>query len=214
MGKALEKLSAESGLPALEKKLDRRLSRMARSAYCELTQADRPQSFDLFSQAEQAHADELDDDEDWVGTKPDFTWRMQDDLARTPQELTKDFHIESKRLGRPTSRKWILTKQYVANGITRFLSADHRYGHDVTSGAMIGYVQDSEPPDLVGEVNGYIAATKDYAIPPLEFPRNGSSGWAVTKTRQPLNRSEVSPADFVLHHLWVDLRGRGQAARA
>jgi len=203
---ALERLRLEGDLPLKEVDLDGRFLVTAHEAYRGLPELDRPQMNGLQPKAEQTPISRRDVGEKWVRTKPDFTWRMQDNRARIPLEFTKDFHIESKRLGRQQNRKRVLTKEYVALGIIRFLSVDHRYGHDVTSGAMIGYVRDSEPSDLVDEVDGYIAATKEYAIPPLGFPRNGSSDHAVMKARQLLNRTEVSPAEFVLHHLWVDLR--------
>ena len=203
---AMEGLSAERDLPAREEEIDPRLFLKARVAYLSLKRSKRPVSFALHPKAEQTPVDEEDVDEDWVRKKPDFKWRMQNSLAATPQELTKDFDIECKRLGRPTSRNWILTEQYVVEGIVRFLSASHRYGNGVDSGAMIGYVQDSLPDDILREVNDYIDRTTADVVPRISFPANGGTG-PVMRTQQELARSEVNPPRFTLHHLWVDLRG-------
>jgi len=204
---ALDRLHAENVLPLDEKAIDRRLSLMARIAYHSLSAEERPQSFALQRQAEPLPVGEEDVNAQWVGKKPDFKWRMQDDLASRPEDLTKDFDIECKRLGKPTSPRWVLTKQYVLNGIGRFLRATHRYGNGVSSGAMIGYVQDSQPSDILAEVNSYIEKARDHAIPPLGFPGSDFGTEVVMRTSQELDRVEVTPPDFVLHHLWVDLRG-------
>lgn len=199
---ALEKLRAHRPLPRAEIPLNRRLPLKAREAYWELPERDRPQYFGLMPPAEQTPEDERDVDEDWVGKRPDFKWRMQDNLA----QKTSDFDIECKRLGKPTSPNWVLTQEYVIDGIVRFLSASHRYGNGVSSGAMVGYVQDSEPPDILRGVNSYIRREGKHSIPAIRFPRNAGEAPPVMKTRQRLSRSEVSPSRFVLHHLWVDLR--------
>ena len=204
---ALERLSEKRRLPQGEEALDRRLFLLARDAYFRLPVPKRPHSFDLVAKAEQAPLNESDVDEGWVGKKPDFQWRMHNDLAARPEELTMDFDIENKRLGRPTSRKWVLTEQYVANGIVRFLSAEHRYGNGVSSGAMVGYIQDSEPVALLREVNGYIETEGRYAIPQLRFPPSRLGTEAVVNTCQKMRRAMVQPHDFELHHIWVDLRG-------
>ena len=203
---ALERLHAEKGLPVAEKQLDRWLCLKARDAYHSLGVSERPLSFGLHPKAEQTPADEQHVDEEWVGKKPDFKWRMQNDLAATPRELTRDFDIESKRLGRPTSRGWVLAKQYVVEGIVRFLSASHRYGNGVDAGAMIGYVQDSLPSEILAEVNRHIGRRTEHAIPTIRFPGDDYGTEPVMRTRQELARSEVDPSRFILHHLWVDLR--------
>jgi len=203
---ALEKLHAEVGLPVAEKDLDQRLYLKARDVYHGLAASQRPQYFALVPKSEQAPVDAEDVQGEWLRKKPDFKWRMQDDLATTPQGLTRDLDIESKRLGRPTSSRWVLTERYVISGIVRFLSATHRYGNGARSGAMIGYVQDSEPVKIVREVNTYIRKRIESAIPHLSFPRDYRWRHGVLKCRQNLDRSQVLPSDFALHHLWVDLR--------
>lgn len=203
---ALEWLHAEKNLPAAEERIDRRLYLKARDAYHSLPISKRPQSFALQPKAEQTPVEEQDVDEGWIRKKPDFKWRMHNDRAATPQELTRDFDIESKRLGNPTSPRWVLTRQYVVSGIVRFLSTTHRYGNGVDAGAMIGYVQDSQPSGILAEVNSYIRETTGHAIPGVCFPRDDFRAEPVMRTHQELARREVHPSHFLLHHLWVDLR--------
>ena len=199
---ALEKLRDEKNLPRIEEDVDRRLSLKAREVYRSLKPKDRPQGFNLTSKAEPFPAEAADLHEDWVRKRPDFKWRMQDDSALSPEALTKDFDIESKRLGKRTSPSWVLTRNYVTEGIIRFLSESHRYGNNASDGAMIGYVQDWDVNEILADVNHYIRAQKLYAIPPMRFNRDRK---AVIQTRQSLKRSEFAPSSFCLHHLWVDL---------
>src|SRR5437870_9704391 len=49
--------------------------------------------------------------------KPDFYWAMIDPLEPNPRRRERQFVIECKRLGRPTSPKWILNQNYVQHGI-------------------------------------------------------------------------------------------------
>lgn len=206
---ALEMLRAEGDLPPAEKRLNRRLCFLARNAYHGLPASVRPQVFALQPNAEQWPDARDDLDAEWVEKRPDFKWRMHNDLATTPEELTMDFDIEAKRLGRPTSPNWVLTEQYVVSGVVRFLSAGHRYGNGVNAGAMVGYLQDSEPRDIVREVNRYIAGDKEHSIPDLTFVvwyLSDQDLPHVMTTDQKLRRTQVSPSAFTLHHLWVDLR--------
>jgi len=201
---ALTELGSESSLPVKEEDLDAMLHSKIAEAFQRIPHAEKPRGFHVVPQAVNwsVHSDDLN--AEWTGKKPDFKWRMHnDDPMATTEELTRDFDIESKRLGLPTSRTWVLTEKYVTNGIARFLSASHRYGNGVDSGAMIGYVQDSDPATILAEVNDHIAEAK-HAIPPISFPEPESQ--PVMATQQKLTRSEVSPANFALHHLWVDLR--------
>lgn len=68
---------------------------------------------------------------------PDFKWEFVDHSCEDELKGDRDFDIECKRLGKPTSPSWKLNKQYVQDGIRRFLTNGHRYGEDESSGAMI-----------------------------------------------------------------------------
>ncbi len=208
---ALQRLRAEQGLPLHEEQLDERLYLKARDVYYALKATERPQAFNLFPKGKHSPVQEADLDEEWLRKQPDFKWRMQDDSAVSREGLTKDFDIESKRLGTPTSQTWVLTEQYVISGITRFLSSSHRYGNNVNDGAMIGYIQDWDVAGILGEVNQQVTAQTEYSIPTLRFSNHKQT---VIQTRQTLKRSEVVPSSFCLHHLWVDLRSASTSANA
>lgn len=202
---ALERLHAHKGIPVGEEELDRLLYVTIREVYHHLPKPERPQSIaELAGKGEQTPVDPQDVNTDWVRKRPDFKWRMQNNLAVSPQELTKDFDIESKRLG-----TGVLTKKYVVNGINRFISGSHRYGNGVNDGAMIGYIQDSQLVDVLNKVNSYIAKAGkgSHTMPPISFPVSDHLAQPVTTARQKLARVHVRPCDFTLHHLWVDLRG-------
>ncbi len=108
--------------------------------------------------------------------------------------------VECKLLGKPTSPSWILNKNYVTNGIKRFDSSSHKYGDQVTSGMMIGYIISMEPEDIVTEVNYYQQKYCNY--PDLEFDFSDK----VVDHEQLLQRKITLPKEFKLFHLWADLR--------
>lgn len=132
--------------------------------------------------------------------RPDFTWGFQDASAPMPERSVRDFVVECKRLGDPVSRSWNLNRNYVLNGILRFVDSKHSYGKDTSSGAMIGYVQTSSVSTIRDAVND---ETSRSAIPALSHA--ASSEWEHTEHLQRLRR-EFEPTDFTLHHLWGDLR--------
>ena len=204
---ALERLHAEKAIPVAETDLDIRLFLLARDVYRGLPATKRPLSFALAPKGEQLPATVQDVDQPWVRKKPDFKWRMHNNLAEAPEELTRDFDIESKRLGRPTSPTWVLTREYVVAGILRFLTPSHRYGNGVIDGAMIGYVQDWIPSEILSEVNDFLRSKGEQRISDVALTIADCRMGYVTRRRQELARAQVSPSRFVLHHLWVDLRG-------
>jgi len=111
------------------------------------------------------------------------------------------FDIECKRLGSPTSPTWVLNREYVQNGIMRFVSIDHAYGNGVPSGSMIGYVENMNLADVLAEVNTNTSS-------------EGISGLTLTSTWLPdnvfrlghkFNRS-ITVSPFLLHHFWLDVR--------
>ncbi|MEE4356904.1 MAG: hypothetical protein V2I97_10570 [Desulfococcaceae bacterium] len=140
---------------------------------------------------------------------PDFKWGFADHTAYDAQEYPfkgdRDFDIECKRLGNPTSQSWKLNKQYVKDGIRRFVTNEHRYGEDESSGAMIGYIENMEFDSILNEVNAAITANPEL-IPLLSAPSEGWKKKAVSHLFHDLERPfPVSP--FHLWHFWIDLRG-------
>lgn len=131
--------------------------------------------------------------------KPDFSLELNDDLHESVF-----FHIECKRLGSPTSKKWIYNKQYAENGIHRFTTDKFCYGTDLTSGAMVGYVEDMEFDEILSEVN--TAITEKLKIEQIV---KHSDTWQ-EKSTSLLSHSFDRPFEkspFTLHHLWIDLKG-------
>ena len=74
-----------------------------------------------------------------IKKRPDFTCNLCNTITESPDNYVLPFHVECKRLGKPTSPAWILNKNYVENGIKRFDSSEHEYGKRANSGLMIGY---------------------------------------------------------------------------
>ncbi len=108
------------------------------------------------------------------------------------------FDVECKLLGDPTSKNWILNKNYVTDGVFRFDCQNHEYGKDVSSGMMIGYIISMAPDSILKEVNANLVPSKIV----LYF----NSLVTVDCCCTDLNRKHVVPSDFKLSHLWVDLR--------
>lgn len=124
---------------------------------------------------------------------PDFYWGYIDPHAADPSEAAKYFVVECKRLTEP--RAWY-TREYVKSGIVRFVSVSHGYGKGVTSGAMVGYLQQIYIDDALARVD---SVAQSNTIPPLVLQeREGESG---AELYHDLTRSfPVSP--FRLIHIW------------
>lgn len=210
---ALQELRRGTDLPRDEEKLDRHLYLRAKDHYAALSPARRPQSFNLAAKGENVPQGDADLDEEYVQKRPDFKWRMQNDLAKTSSDLTMDFDVESKRLGKPTSANWVLNREYVTNGILRFVRTSHRYGNGVNAGAMIGYIQTMSPNEAHADVNRYIDEAREAmdqareTTPDLsQIPQDVTALDGVHAACQRLSRREFDESEFDLHHLWVDLR--------
>ncbi|MCK4764543.1 MAG: hypothetical protein KAW12_20250 [Candidatus Aminicenantes bacterium] len=134
--------------------------------------------------------------------RPDFTCNYLNRLANSHEEYEISFHVECKRLGKPTSPGWILNENYVKNGIKRFDSKAHEYGKRSPSGMMIGYITGMSPKEIETEVNGYQEKyLPDYTNITFTFDDE-----KVSRARQAIERRSVCPEQFELIHLWADLR--------
>jgi hypothetical protein len=127
---------------------------------------------------------------------PDFYWAYIDHLAADPDAAAKQFVVECKRLTAPTS-DWIYTKEYVMSGIARFISAEHGYGKDSLSGAMVGYLQEISLVDAHAEINKWASGE---SIPQLSVSRQAGDDSAELDHR--LDRS-FPESPFHLLHLWT-----------
>lgn len=201
----LERLRMKKELPDSEKDLDKLLFVRAHESYHALERRNRPATFALDRQTPCVHQDDKEIDEQWTDKKPDFKWRLHDDTS-TFDDPIMEFHIECKRLGLPTSPGWVLNRQYIRNGVARFLCASHRYGNGVSAGAMIGYIQSMKPSEILEEVNEHLRKNCGSVASVLDFSPVELDDIEVARTAQSLERDEVAPREFTLHHVWVDLR--------
>ena len=200
---ALDKLQAKSDLPTDEVPLNLILAQCIRLANAELRQGGRgvewPASFDGI-QAMHPEDEEIPRD---AQKRPDIKWAMYDSQETDLEKQERSLDIECKRLA---PQGGVLPREYVVNGVCRFLSPTHRYGRFARDGAMIGYTQQGEFIPLFAKVN---ACLSNRTLPDLEL---GDGEWRDAGTtrlqhRRPLARSEL-PSPFNLVHLWVDLRSK------
>ncbi len=136
-----------------------------------------------------------------VRARPDFTCKFVNPFTDYAEEYEISLHIECKRLGYPTSKNWILNKNYVIDGIMRFDCKTHEYGKRALSGIMIGYIISMSAEDIFEEVNNYQNRHCNNN-PALEIHLVDDK---VYRYQQVLNRSNLMPVIFKLNHLWVDL---------
>ena len=138
--------------------------------------------------------------------RPDFYWQFCDASVDDPKWCDRRFVLECKRLGKPRSStpNWILTRNYIQHGITRFLSGEHEYAKGDDSGAMIGYVENMEFDVILSEVNTYMASST-VPISPLSIPAKGWQKDGISALEHTLIRTfPISP--FLLLHFWIDFR--------
>lgn len=134
--------------------------------------------------------------------RPDFTCKLLNHFAESPEEHEISLHIECKRLGSNSSGSWNLNKNYVENGIQRFDSRLHEYGKFAPSGMMIGYIINSTPEEIETEVNRF----QEKQLPGWPGLHFNFSVLTLFQTRQEITRRNVKPVEFQLIHMWVDLR--------
>lgn len=204
---ALKSLHIRKNLPDDEIEISEILSLETRKVNFILNQKGRGLIFPPKWESPKQPASESDLGQSKSKKIPDFSCPFRNNAARCANDAYIDYHIECKRLGKPPSSGWYLTKEYVINGIFRFLDPQHKYGEGTYSGAMIGYVQNMNLREILKKVNKYIQNSVNYILPQIKFFEssfNDSGG--IAKTVQKLDRIKVSPSSFNLHHLWVDLR--------
>ncbi len=131
---------------------------------------------------------------------PDFSWNITDHANRCNRNVA----LECKRLGKPSSKAWILNRQYVEEGILRFFKAEEGYSKGCELGAMVGYVQNMEFEDILQEVNEYLN-TCGISMPTLTPPEKGWQNQGVSQLDHNFVRSFI-PSSFSLYHFWVDIR--------
>lgn len=137
---------------------------------------------------------------------PDFQCGFIDHQEPDPLRAARFFMVECKRLGHPTKSGWTFNKNYIHEGVNRFVDPDWRYGKEVADGAMVGYIESMTPEELVTEVN--IVATSSH-LPALVY--SPESERPLHELKHELTRVfPVTP--FVLWHLWIEMTGSDDAA--
>ena len=102
---------------------------------------------------------------------PDFYWAYIDPLVDDPDDASKQFVVECKRLTNPSVH---YMREYVDSGIARFINLGHGYGMGMKSGAIAGYLQDVLLDDALVRVNDVVQGN---AIPSLvQTHRRGERG--------------------------------------
>lgn len=128
---------------------------------------------------------------------PDLQWGFIDHQSPDPRRGVRNFVIECKRLGSPSNSGQVFNELYATAGVRRFADPQYRYGKDVNSGAMVGYVQSLTPSAIIVQVNGALQRDR---LPQLGLPTQ--TGGTLTEIDHVIHRSfEISP--FRLFHLWI-----------
>ena len=138
------------------------------------------------------------------GKRPDFQFGFIDHQEPNPDASAKQYVVECKRLGESGRRNWVLNRNYVERGVVRFHDETHGYGKSSSSGAMIGYVQNSSPQRVLDDVNQAASAR---GIAHIMLSREGWQRGDVSILAHRFDRA-VRPTPFDLHHLWLDLFNR------
>lgn len=125
---------------------------------------------------------------------PDFYWAYIDPLADDPNDASKQFVVECKRLTNPIAR---YTREYVKSGIARFINVGHGYGKGMKSGAMVGYLQEVLLDEALSEVN---SVTNGESITALTV--SNRSGEAGAEFQHDVVRP-IPMSPFHLTHLWA-----------
>ncbi len=203
---ALKLLYEGQFLPEDEDEITEKLSVKARRANFKLNRQDRGLVYPPTWQGQIAPATESEVGSTFTRKKPDFQCQYKNERVKNAEKAYIMYCVECKRLGKTLDSGWNLNKNYVQEGISRFLTAEHSYGKAAESGAMIGYVQNMELDTVTKEINQYITQIKKHKIPPIKFPANDFRREKTASTIQQLKRTEVLPSRFNLRHVWVDLR--------
>ncbi len=190
-------------LPEDERDLNQLLERYIRDALWALRASDT--GLDQMPHLDAGNQPDMDDPEPSAreDMRPDFQWELKDVQARNREEYQRFYALECKRLGFRTSPGWVLNKQYVTNGIKRFVKREYAYGSPKSnaSAAMIGYVQTMELNQILDEVNSFC---KTNSVRQIDL----SGGWRkdISFLAHLLDRPEVHSTPLLLQHLWIDLR--------
>lgn len=198
---ALRLLARERDLPAGENQINRKLYFYIFRAIRELHE----QGIDLISYPiyEGNNQPDVSDEQRAIreNKRPDFQFGFVDHQEPDPDASAKQYVVECKRLGESGRSDRVLNTDYIEHGVRRFHDEGHGYGKSCSSGAMIGYVQNSSAALVLGEVNQAAIARK---IARIRLSRKGWQRGDVSVLDHRFDRA-MRPTPFHLHHLWLDL---------
>ena len=135
--------------------------------------------------------------------RPDFLWGYIDHTEPDPRRSARHYYVECKRLGAPARSDWVFNKNYVINGVLRFIQREWNYGRASSSGTMIGYVQSMAGDSILVEVNEEL---RNSGVREIRISCEGWQGEGVSNLEHKLDRKQIVPPSFTLRHYWVDLR--------
>ena len=194
---ALRLLARKTDLPAAENQINRRLYFCILHAIREL----HNQGIDLISCPfyEANNQPDISDEERATreGKRPDFQFGFIDHQEANPDASAKQYVVECKRLGSDR----VFNTNYVKHGVVRFHEEEYGYGKSRSSGAMIGYMQNTSAEQILDEVNHAALAR---GITCLTLSREGWQRGDVSTLNHRFDRA-MRPTPFDLRHLWLDL---------
>jgi len=136
--------------------------------------------------------------------RPDFMWSYFDYVNR--QRL--DFHIECKRLRRDKNHH---CKEYVYNGVNRYLDKEWSYGLHCEMGLMIGYVEELIIEDCVAQIENNL---KKLSLPTLQKLTVEDYDAEIVFLHHKVDRVDIPKSPFELHHYLIKIisdNSEGQA---
>lgn len=125
--------------------------------------------------------------------RPDFLWTYIDYVNRD----RRDFYAECKRL---KEDKTYHCREYVKNGLNRFLEKDWSYGFGCENGLMIGYVEEISINDCLSKIKEYLKETGIPSIAPYQ-----KAGKNKSYLKHTLNRKNIHSLRFDLYHYLVEI---------
>lgn len=199
---ALHRLANRPKLPQGEEPLNLDLYWLCLDVHLEKMRAKKSIPFVIyFDSTNQPEADDTTESRR-LKKRPDFSCALIDEQAADSRRSQIHYSLECKRLGKAEAG-WVLNENYSEHGILRFVRVDHGYAKGCASAAMIGYVQNLNPDDVLTEVNSF---AKQRRIPSLG---RAAKKWAtrnVTSLSQERLIREFDTTPLQLNHLWIDLR--------
>lgn len=127
--------------------------------------------------------------------EPDLLWAFYDVYAISPEKSQRYFTIECKCLSAN-----IHDKNYVVEGIKRFILDDWGYSRYEKSGAMVGYIKQNTVAHHLEAVNDHISKQR---YPTMMGVISNST--TVNTYIQQFTTRDFEPQSFTLHHLWANI---------